>query len=58
MTIHKTIAFPLVPNITMKVKPIVNTTSMMKIKGSGSETEKDIKLTLIAFEDLVDIMLI
>ena len=58
MTIHRTIAFPLVPNITMNVKPIVKTTSMMNIKGSCSETENDIKLTLMIIEDLVDIMLI
>ena len=58
MTIHRTIAFPLVPNITINVKPIVNITSMMNIKGSCSATENDIKLTLMIIEDLVDIMLI
>lgn len=59
ITIHKTIAFPLVPNITMNVKPIVNTTSMMNIKGSGSAaTENDVKMTLITDDDKFDIVLI
>ena len=58
ITIHKTIAFPLVPNITMNVKPIVNTTSMMNIKGSGSATENDVKTTLITDDDKFDIVLI
>ena len=47
MTIQRTIAFPLVPNMTINVNPIVNTMSMIKIRGSSGGAKPRIRYRFV-----------